>query len=220
MRSKPISSPLRTIEKIIKWLVLPVVAGAMLFVPGKASAGCGSAPPLPPGCVGWTSDSGSTIVSGTSCNIEVYYCYACCNGTVYCYISEIDPTGPGPNCDFVKPQDMVYYGAAYARDQAVLKSGCAIPPCPSNTSPTVTTYMPACWTEASFSGKYEITPCSETGCYCQDDCQVCINNGVPQYNACSKSRVGSCACTSLPNDAPWVLGTCYDLGCTNLPGDH
>jgi hypothetical protein len=207
-----------SMARITKGKLLYVFALAMMLaIPGRISAQCSSAPSLPAGCT-WSPQSGSTLVSGTMCNITVDYCTSCCNGTVYCYVYEILPTGPGPYCDNVSPQTMVYWGAAYARNQAVLACGYA-QPCP-NTGQIVTDYLPTCWTESSPSGEYEITPCSDPSCYCEDDCGVCLNDGVPAYSGCTVTKHGTCSCTTLPNQAPWVLGTCYDLGCMNLPGDH
>ena len=192
----------------------------MLTIPGRINAQCSGAPTLPTGCT-WTPASGSVSIPGSGvcplcCYITVNYCTSCCNGKVYCYVYGIEPTGLGGYCDAVSPQSMIYWCAAYARNQAVL--GVHVQPCPTGT--VVSTYVPSCWTEASFSGEYEITPCSDASCYCEDDCTVCINSGVPSYSGCTRTPIGICDCTALPNQSPWILGTCYTIPCDPLPGDH
>ncbi len=194
-------------------VILPMIAAAFLLFAGTPA---GAQPSLPSGCTWSCFTQTGVTVPGTSCTITVHYCTACCsNGTAYSYVSEVDPTGSGPSCDAVDPENMIYAGEKYAEDQAVLH--CAPPPCtPPQPGLNIVSYTPTCWTEAAFSGEYEITPCSDAGCYCQQTCQVCNNGSGLTYSNCTTITIGMCSCTTQPNQAPWVQGTCYTISCHTL----
>ena len=186
-----------------------------LFASTSARADCSSAPALPAGCPGWMPGTTLITMPGPSgCQITIKYCTACCNGIAYAYVYEIDPAGPGPDCDAVNPEDMIYAAAKAVR--TIAANGCAPPPCPTGLS--INTYIPTCWTESAPTGEYEITPCSSAGCYCQETCQVCLNMGVLQYTNCKTISVGmdcDSSCTTNPG-MPWISGTCYSITCHNL----
>jgi hypothetical protein len=197
-------------------VILPMIAAVILLAaaPRVGRAQCSSAPALPSGCT-WTPGSTTTTVPGGSgCQITVYYCSCCCNNIAYSYMYEIVPTGPpGPDCDTVNPENMIYAGAKAMRDIAA--GNCTPPPCGMGADLSITTFVPTCWTESDPSGEYEITPCSQDTCYCAETCQVCLNNGVLQYSNCSTITHGSCACTANPWE-PWLIGTCYMINCHNF----
>jgi hypothetical protein len=181
-----------------------------MFVSTGAWADCSSAPALPPGCSGWTSATLTTSASG--CPIKVYYCTACCNGVAYSYVYKIDVIG-GAECNAVNPELMIYAAAKAARDAAA--NGCAPPPCPM-TGRRISTYIPTCWTESGIAGEYEILVCSDPSCYCEEDCDVCLDHGVLVYSNCTSSTSGTCICNTIPGDGIWLIGTCYTITCHTI----
>jgi hypothetical protein len=196
--------------KLAAFAAIVLLCCSTSFVSLSARADCSGAPALPAGC-SWIPGSIVVVVPGTSCGITVNFCLACCNGAPYVYMYEIIPSSPGPGCNFVSPADMIAAGAAAVRDYAV--GQCGAPPC-NKPATIVKTFIPTCWTESGIAGMYEILPCSDPGCYCERDCDVCLDPfGNAIYSNCTTTIHGTCTCTALPNDPWWLLGTCYTIPC-------
>jgi hypothetical protein len=169
---------------------------------------------LPPGC-SWGNSNGSVNVTipGTTCTVQVQYCYVCCNGQNYFYMYNMFPQSS--DCDAVDPQ--LYENAAAAMIMTLIgEGGCN--PCP-NGSTLTTVAFPTCWVKGGISGAYTFSGCGTTTCYCSLSATVTCINGVAHLSGCTETTVGTCStCTTDPGASNlWVTGTCYSLSCPPLP---
>jgi len=170
----------------------------------------------PSGCAAWAGNGQIplTNVAGSGCDVDVHYCYACCSGTNYIYISDFKVLNS--NCSTVNPQDIL--NAAMTKliyNTSVV--GCN-DPCPNgSTSLNVTT--PTCWKKNGISAAWTYSGCASTGCFCVTLATVTCTNGVVTVTNCSTTCSG-CPCSCTPNPGGgnnWNTGTCYQLDCPPSP---
>lgn len=173
---------------------------------------------LPSGCSWGNSNGGFNVtIPSTTCTVQITYCYVCCSGTNYFYISSM--TVLSGDCDDVDPQLMENAAAAYFYTGAILDGTCQPPPCPQTTQTIVMT--PTCWEKNGASGEYTFSGCGTGSCYCQLSAQVCVTQlgNVINLSGCSSTTIGTCgSCSVDPGSSyMWTTGTCYQLSCPPPP---
>jgi hypothetical protein len=173
---------------------------------------------LPTGC-SWGNSNGAfpITIPGTSCTVQIQFCYVCCSGTNYFYISAMIPQSSA--CDDVDPQLIENAADAWLFSAAALNGQCPIGPCPATTEVSVMT--PSCWVKNGVSGAYTFDACGTGSCYCQLTAQVCISQpgNVVHISGGTSTLIGmTCTCASDPGISTlWVTGTCYQLACPPAP---
>ena len=149
---------------------------------------------LPPGC-SWGNSNGSinVTVPGTTCIVQIDYCYVCCNNTNYFYISNMYPQSSA--CDDVNPQQ---YENAVATIIFSVTAQWGCNPCPNGSVVTEVAF-PTCWVKGGITGAYTFSGCGTSSCYCLLSATVTCINGVATPSGCTSSTVGSCGpCTPNP----------------------
>jgi hypothetical protein len=209
-------------------VILPMIA-ALLLLAAAPRVGWGQCPgssgpsPSPTACpwMGPVSDTlnmqgGCRIPYDSGCDnpgcvLIITYCYRCCATGSQVYLEGVNPGNE--YCDSVYPLVMINFAQSYA-DTAGLRF-CPLPPCGHGATQPVSFFTPTCWTESGLAGEYEFLPCSDAGCYCETDCVACRNEatGEVTLTGCTTTLHGTCTCTSLAGDPPWVAGTCYTIPC-------
>jgi hypothetical protein len=169
---------------------------------------------LPTGCSWGNSNSSRDVpIPGTTCIVQIHYCYVCCNGQNYLYISNMYPLSSA--CEDVDPQ-LYENAAATSIFNTIADLGCN--PCP-NGSTVVTVAFPTCWVKGGVSGAWTFSGCGTTTCYCLLSATVTCTDGVATLSGCTSTTVGTCStCITDPGGANlWVSGICYSLTCPPPP---
>jgi hypothetical protein len=202
------------ISKIAATAVMAILCSNAIFGITVAQAQECPTSILPPGC-SWGGSNGAfnVPIPGTTCTVQIIWCYVCCNGQNYFYISGMTPLSG--DCDDVDPQLMENAATKFIFNTLALW-GCT--PCP-NGSTVVTVGAPTCWVKNGISGAYTFSGCGTSTCYCQLSATVTCINGVVILSACTSSTIGTCGtCTADPGASNlWMTGTCYSLSCPPAP---
>ena len=169
---------------------------------GNTAADCPPYLPVPPG------------PPPSSCCLQVIYCWQCCNGVLETYVEQVTPFTA--LCDGVTPQDMILFASTWAGTDAVQQAintgmGCdvkIVAPC-TDAQLVVQAFLATCWTQATLSGQYNYTICSDPGCYCVTTFDACWDGTNIETSDYEHYTSGTCDCTAAPGSGAWIDGTCY-----------
>jgi hypothetical protein len=188
---------------------------ALLTVQLKPSVALSQCPTtmLPPLC-NWIPGGGQMVVTvpGTTCQISAQYCYACCDGVSYFYLTQMQPQGP--DCNTVDPKAM-QDAVVQALFRSTAAFGCENP-CP-NGSNNVQIFTPGCWMMNIPTAPWQFTGCIN-GPFCKMTATVTCTNGVLSFSNCTSSVIGSGSCALGPGASGlWPTGQCLAVDCPPPP---
>ena len=162
----------------------------------------------------WTPGGDFTItIPGSSCDIEIFYCWKLVGGVLSTWVYEVDPKTSG--CNTFTPAQLIRWGSELAMDDPYLIwTVHGITPCSKGTT-TVQKYRRTCWKyQFNPAGGPQYVACDLSDEYCLETCKACYGDIGPYYvifTDCYWQESGLPSCDLPPNI--WPVGTCYSLGC-------
>jgi hypothetical protein len=191
---------------------------------------------------GWNGEYYSNYtLSPSGCPVQVMWCWRVFpDGTKQIIVESVEPEDPsGMLCDGLTGDQLIKLGAQAVFNDPINMCeylgttdntgspnySAGIPNCPSEQN-TVSFTFSYCWQyvglglphpDGSYTS-YAYQYCVDADETCVKTCQVCCDQTTSPptvtYSDCSYSTLGDGSCDPPPPPpAPWIMGTCYNIGC-------
>jgi len=159
----------------------------------------------------WTSASYTITIPGTTCQIEIDYCWRDVPGaTRQVWVYQIIPLSS--DCDPISPTDLINWGQQLVFNDPTINGDV---PCSKNLYRVVSVFRPICWNlgGTSITGRPEFVQCFGSPNWCKITCSVCVDIDLTVHKSnCTGTSYTSESCGTTPPPS-WEQGVCYTVGC-------